>query len=103
MGIKHYFRMLTIKNGACLCVCVVISDTGYLGRGQAGVCSERGERKSWLETVDRGRPAPPGERTCDTLAKLFQSDVPVWSLLLANSPSQVGYIEQQRKHQKYLE
>lgn len=43
-------------------VCVVISDTGYLGWRQAGVCSEGGEGKPWLETLDRGRPASPGER-----------------------------------------
>lgn len=33
-------------------LCVVYPDTGYLGRRQAGVCSEGGEGKPWLETLD---------------------------------------------------
>ncbi|CAG06416.1 unnamed protein product [Tetraodon nigroviridis] len=35
-------------------------DAGYLGRRQAGVCSEGGEAQPRLETLDRRRPAPPG-------------------------------------------
>lgn len=64
--LKHCFGMTTNK---VMLVCVVISDAGYLGRGQAGVHSEGGERKPWLETVDGGRPATPGERKHDTLVK----------------------------------
>lgn len=38
------------------------SDAGLLGRRQAGVRPEGGEGKPRLETLDRGRPAPLGEK-----------------------------------------
>lgn len=41
--------------------CVPMPDAGYLGWRQAGVCSEGGEGQPRLETMDRRRPAPPGE------------------------------------------
>lgn len=44
-----------------------MSEPGCLGWGQAGLCTEGGERKPWLEAVDRGRPAAPGENKRDTL------------------------------------
>lgn len=50
------FPMLIIN----IMLCVVYSDTGYLGRRQAGVRSEGGEGKPRLETLDRRRPASLG-------------------------------------------
>lgn len=42
----------------CLCDIAVI---GYLGWGQAGVRSEGGEGKSWMDALDRRRHAASGE------------------------------------------
>lgn len=39
-----------------------MSDAGLLGRRQAGVRPEGGEGKPRLEALDRGRPAPLGEK-----------------------------------------
>lgn len=59
---SFFFFFLSSEQASKVFVCCR-QDAGHLGRGPAGVCPEGREGESWLEAVDRWRPATRGERT----------------------------------------